>query len=214
MIDYAGTLEQAYSAVFADVLDSLGRADQSLDGSVAPLWPDARLFGSARTVLVQDVESASASPYEVEFGLVDDLNPGDIVVAQCGEARAALWGELLTTAAQNRGATGAVIDGYCRDVALVRDLGYPVFARGAAPTDSQGRCEAVQRDVPIVCGGVAVRPGDLLFGDLDGIVVVPSEIADDVVAGALDKVHGERTVLEALKGGMSARDAWERWGIL
>jgi 4-hydroxy-4-methyl-2-oxoglutarate aldolase len=207
-------LSEAYTAVFCDVLDDLGYRDQALGGNVHPLWPEARLLGTARTILVEDVEDASESPYEVEFSLVDDLVENEIVVAQCGAARAAFWGELLTTAALNRGARGAVIDGYCRDVSLVHDLEFPVFARGMAPTDSKGRCEAVSRDVEITCDGVMVRSGDLLFGDSDGVVVIPSAVADQAVKLALAKVSSEKTVFEALKGGMSAREAWDTWGVL
>jgi regulator of RNase E activity RraA len=205
---------EAYTAVFCDVLDDMGYRTQSTNGDVRPLWPDARLVGYARTVRVEAVEKASESPYEKEFTLVDALNPGDVVVAECGSTRSAFWGELLATAAQLRGARGALIDGYCRDVFKVRDLAFPVFARGTAPTDSKGRTEVAETDIPITFDGVRVKTGDLVFGDFDGIVIVPRDVADEAITKALEKVHGERTVFEALKKGMSAREAWERWGIL
>jgi 4-hydroxy-4-methyl-2-oxoglutarate aldolase len=204
----------AYSAVFADILDDMGRMDQSLDAAIRQLWPELKLVGTARTVRVENVASASKSPYEVEFDLVDNLNPGEVIVAQCGGNRAAFWGELLTMAAQNRGAHGAVIDGYCRDTEKVREMGFPVFARGTAPTDSKGRLEAIERDVPIRCGGIPVETGDLVFGDADGIVVVPRSLTELVIDRALEKVNTEKAVLEGLKSGMSAREAWDRWGVL
>ena len=206
--------EEAFAAVIADVLDGMGRTQQVMAAHLRPLWPEARLFGRARTILVRDVEVASPNPYEMEFTLVDDLRAGDVVVAQCGRNEAAFWGELLTTAAQQHDAQGVVIDGFCRDVAKVHDMGFPVFARGIAAADSKGRCEAVERDVPVRCGGVTVSPGDLVFGDFDGVVVIPRADADDVTRAALEKVRGENTVAEALRSGMSAREAYDRWGIL
>lgn len=205
---------EAYSAVIADVLDALGRRNQVLSPAIRPLWPDAVLFGRARTLRVEDVDEVSANPYEVEFSLVDDLTPGDVVVAGCESHEAALWGELLTSAAQNRGAVGAVIDGFCRDVRKVQTMGFPLFARGMTPSDSNGRCEAVTRDEGVDCGSVSVSPGDFLFGDYDGVVVIPQELGEEVMRKALDKVRGERMVYRALRSGMSAREAWERWGIL
>ena len=205
---------EAYSAVIADVLDGLGRMHRILPSSIRPLWPEATLVGRARTILVHDVARASPNPYEVEFALVDDLSPGDVVVAVCGGHEAAFWGELLTTAAQNHRAHGAVVDGFCRDVKKVQAMGFPVFARGIAAADSKGRCEAVSRDVALRCGEVTIAPGDLISGDFDGVVVVPKDLTEEVVAKALEKVRGERTVYNALRSGMSAREAYARWGIL
>jgi regulator of RNase E activity RraA len=205
---------EAYSAVIADVLDGLGRRDRILSSSIRPLWAEAVLFGRARTIRVRDVDTVSPTPYEVEFALVDDLHPGDVVVAECAGHEAALWGELLTTVAQNHQAAGAVIDGFCRDVKKVQATGFPVFARGTSPADSKGRCEAVARDEPIRCGGVSVFPGDLVFGDFDGVVVIPEELSEEAMRKALEKVRGERTVHRALRSGMSAREAYDRWGIL
>ncbi len=205
---------EAYSAVIADVLDGLGRRDRILSSSIRPLWAEAVLFGRARTIRVRDVDTVSPTPYEVEFALVDDLHPGDVVVAECRAHEAALWGELLTTAARNHQAAGAVIDGFCRDVKKVQATGFPVFARGTSPADSKGRCEAVARDEPIRCGGVSVFPGDLVFGDFDGVVVIPGELSEEAMRKALEKVRGERTVHRALRSGMSAREAYDRWGIL
>lgn len=205
---------EAYSAVIADILDELGRRNQALPAAIHPLWAEAVVFGRARTLFVRDVARPSTEPYRVEFELIDSLESGEVVVAECGANEAALWGELLTTAAQNRGATGAVMNGYCRDVAKVRALGFPVFARGASPADSRGRCEAVGSDEPISCAGVSVAPGDYVFADIDGAVVIPEEIAGETFEKALAKVRGERTVLKALKEGMSAREAYDKWGIL
>lgn len=206
--------EEAYSAVVADVLDSLGFPNQILPSRIRPLEGSGAIVGTVRTILVRDVQSASAHPYEVEFSLVDDLNQDDVVVAACGDREAAFWGELLSTASAKRGAVGAVIDGFCRDVRQIRDLGFPVFARGTNPGDSKGRCEPVERDKPIQIGGVRIASGDAVFADLDGVVIIPSQVIDETAALALEKVRGERTVFNALQSGMSTREAYDRWGIL
>jgi len=205
---------EAYTAVVADILDSLGLQNQILPSRIRPLGNSEAVVGIARTILVRDVVSASPHPYEVEFALVDDLREGDVIVAQCGEREAAFWGELLSTAAAKRGAVGAVVDGFCRDLRQISELRFPVYARGMSPADSKGRCEAVARDIPIEIGGVAIHPGDMIFADLDGVVVVPAGSIDETARGALEKVRGEQTVFNALQSGMSTREAYDKWGIL
>jgi regulator of RNase E activity RraA len=204
----------AYSAVLADILDSLGYSCQILPPHIRPVWNACVVVGTARTILVQDVATASAHPYDVEFSLVDDLRDGDVVVAQCGAREAAFWGELLSTAAEQRGSSGAVIDGFCRDIRQIQELGFPVFARGMSPADSKGRCESISRDIPIQIGGVMISSGDLVFADADGVVITPTDLIEEVARKALEKVSAERTVFNALKAGMSTHEAFDTWGIL
>ena len=121
-------------------------------------------------------------PYEVEIALVDDLKPGDVAVFACGGPtdRIAPWGELLSTAAQVRGAAGCVTDGLVRDVKPIRAMGFPVFHGGIGPLDSKGRGKMMEMDCRVVCAGVEVAPGDYIFGDCDGVVVVPQAAAEEV----------------------------------
>ncbi len=216
--DRAAIVEKLYTAVLSDVLDGLGYREQAMRPFVRPLDEALVLFGRARTGLYMPryhVEPGH-NPYAVEIALVDDLGPGDVAVFACNgpTERIAPWGELLTTAAQCRGAAGCVTDGLVRDVRQIREMGFPVFAGGIRPLDSMGRGEMMAMDVPVVCGGVSIAPGDLIFGDVDGVVVLPQAIADEALARAFAKVEGEDQTRRALLDGKSLADVFEEHGIL
>ncbi|HEV2124024.1 MAG TPA: RraA family protein, partial [Chloroflexota bacterium] len=128
--------------------------------------------------------------------------------------RTCFWGELLSTAAKQRGARGAVIDGYVRDVRQIEAMRWPVFSTGMYPVDSAGRSMVVEYGQPVECGGVLVREGDIIFGDVDGIVVIPREIERETVERALAKVDGENRTREALQAGMTLTEVYARYGVL
>jgi 4-hydroxy-4-methyl-2-oxoglutarate aldolase len=156
-----------------------------------------------------------ANPYELEMDLVDSLKPDEIPVFACGESgRVAPWGDLLSTAAMARGAAGAVMDGCVRDTRAIRKAGFPVFHGGIAPLDTKGRARVMAIDIPINCAGVRVCSGDLVFGDADGLVVVPQRVEEDVLRAAEEKLRGERTTLAELREGASLREVFSRYGIL
>jgi regulator of RNase E activity RraA len=162
-----------------------------------------------------DVYAMPDEPYRLELEAVDALKPDDVLVAQTnGTTRSSLWGELLSTAARVRGARGAVIDGLTRDTRAIVRMGFPVFVRGIAPYDSKGRSDVIAYNVPIECGGVMVHPGDVVFGDHDGVVVIPQHIEQQVINAAFEKARGERVVKQALESGMSATEAFRTYGIL
>jgi regulator of RNase E activity RraA len=156
------------------------------------------------------------NPYEVEIALVDDLKPGEVIVLACNGPtdRIAPWGELLSTAATARGAAGCVTDGLVRDVRQIREMGFAVFHGGIGPLDTKGRARMVERDVRVECGGVSIESGDLVFGDVDGVVVVPQQSEDRVMALALAKVTGENHTRDALLAGESLASVFSRLGIL
>ena len=213
------TLKPLNAAVLSDTLDSLGLMQQAMRPFMRPLDDSLQLIGRARTGLYMPVYSAPArgeNPYEVEIALVDDLAPGDVVVLSCDGPtdRIAPWGELLSTASVARGAGGCVTDGLVRDVKQIREMRFPVFCGGIGPLDTKGRARMVERDVPVVCAGATVRRGDLVFGDVDGIVVVPREAEQDVLRLALEKVAGESSSREALLRGEKLADVFRRLGIL
>jgi 4-hydroxy-4-methyl-2-oxoglutarate aldolase len=106
------------------------------------------------------------------------------------------------------------VDGLTRDVREITEMGFPVFVRGVWPTDSLGRIEIVDYDVPVECGGAAVNPEDLVFSDVDGVVVVPSGVEHEVIEGAFEKVSGENEARDALRGGMKTSQAFAKYGIL
>jgi regulator of RNase E activity RraA len=138
-----------------------------------------------------------------------------VAVFGCGRSgRIAPWGELLTTASLARGAHGCVTDGLVRDINAIRALKFPVFHGGIGPLDSKGRGEVCAIDVPIECGGVTVNPGDLVFGDADGVVVVPQPVVTQTVKQALEKVEGEDRTRDELKQGARLADVFKKYGVL
>ena len=206
-----------YSAVISDVLDGLGNMHHALAPKIRPLDDNLVLFGRACTALympVYHVEPGS-NPYELEIALVDSLEPGDVAVMACPrEDRIGPWGELLTTAAQARGAAGCVTDGLVRDVRLIRKLRFPVFSGGIGPLDSKGRGIVAAIDVPVECGGVPIRPDDWIFGDVDGVVVIPAELAERAIHLSLEKAQAENTVRDELAKGEKLAVVFARHGIL
>jgi regulator of RNase E activity RraA len=203
------------SAVLADVLDGLGHRTSALPPCLRPLRPEWKLFGPAATLAAAPVASEPESPYAVELECIDLLRPGDVLVASTGGDRSsALWGELLSTASRARGAVGAVIDGLTRDAARILALDFPVFAAGFSPLDSRGRLDGVCHGRPVRVGDCVVHPGDWVFGDLDGVVVVPAALAERALPLALEKVTGENRVRAELERGRSVREVFAEYRIL
>jgi 4-hydroxy-4-methyl-2-oxoglutarate aldolase len=206
-----------YTGVISDVLDGLGNMHHALAPKIRPLDDGLILFGRARTALympVYHVEPAT-NPYELEIALVDSLMPDDVAVMACPrEERIGPWGELLTTAARARGAAGCVTDGLVRDVRLIREIHFPVFSGGIGPLDSKGRGVVMAVDVPAECGGVLIRPGDWIFGDVDGVLVIPAELAERAIELSLEKARAENTVREELAAGEKLAIVFARHGIL
>ena len=206
------------SAVLSDVMDSLGLAQRAMKPFVRPLDDTRTLVGRARTGLYMPAYSLreGENPYDVEIALVDDLQPDEVVVLACNGPtdRIAPWGELLSTACVARGAAGCVTDGLVRDVKQIRAMGFPVFHGGIGPLDTKGRARMVDRDVPVECAGVRISPGDIIFGDVDGVVVVPRAHEQEVVRRAIDKVTGENHTRDALRKGEPLASVFKRFGIL
>ena len=205
------------AALLSDALDAAGYRHQAAPPVIRGLDDGLVLAGRARTGLYREVfhVAPGANPYALEIALVDDLRPGEIIVLACGGSRRiAPWGELLTTAAMARGAVGCLTDGMVRDTRAIRALGFPVFHGGIGPLDSKGRGEIAEIDVPVEIAGVPVRPGDLVFGDADGVVVVPLEIEAQVLAAAFARTAGEAATLEALRRGEKLGEVFRRFGVL
>jgi regulator of RNase E activity RraA len=208
-------LAQCFSSVLMDTLDSLGCRVQCMRPDIRPLVPSMRTWGEAVTARFAAVGKVPQSPYGLEIQVVDGLREGQVLVSQCDtQELSAAWGGLLTTAARSRNARGVVTDGGARDYAEIVALGFPTFCRGLTPYDSLGRMDVVETNVAIRCGGIAVRPGDLIFADVDGIVVVPQELADEAISRAWEKVNGERKVRDALRAGASVAETFAKYRIL
>ena len=209
--------EKLYVAVVSDVLDSLGYMNQAMSSRIRPLDDALVLVGYARTCLYQDIYHVAdgVNPYELEIALIDDLRKDEVPVFACGASgRIAPWGELLSTASRARGAAGSVMDGLTRDIRQIRKMQFPVFHGGIGPLDSKGRGRASQLDIPVVCAGVQVETGDLIFGDADGVVAIPKSIEQQVLARAFEKVTGEDKTRQDLANGAKLKEVFERYGVL
>jgi regulator of RNase E activity RraA len=217
MSDLLPLKEKLFASVLSDCLDAAGHRNQAMHARIRPLDEALVLCGRARTALYVDVYDApeGENPYELEIRLIDDLKRDEVPVFACGASgRIAPWGELLSTSAKARGAAGAVMDGLTRDIRAIREKRFPVFAGGIGPLDSKGRGRIVALDLPVEVGGARVCPGDLVFGDADGVVVVPRDVEARVVAAALAKVSGENATREALARGEKLAEVFKRHGIL
>lgn len=207
--------EQLYTAVISDALDELGYRDQAFREFLRPISGDERFAGWARTVSCVDLYHVPDDPYAMEIEAVDSILPGEVVVVStAGSLQNAPWGELLSTAAQVRGARGAVIDGLIRDVRKIQSIGFPVFARGIKPIDSRGRGGIIDYNVPIECAGVRVSPGDLIVADFDGVIAVPAEVLPNVIQLASEKVTKENGSRAELKKGAYLKDVYAKYGVL
>ncbi len=217
MLDIADCRARLSTALLSDVLDGMGWREQVLARRIRPLDEARVLAGRARTALFMDVYEVveGENPYAMEIALIDSVKRDEIPVFACGASgRIAPWGELLSTAAKARGAAGALMDGMVRDVRAIRSMGFPVFHGAIGPLDCKGRGKVVAIDVPVQCGGVGLRPGDFIFGDADGVIVVPQAVEAQAVTLALEKLSGERTTLADLEAGVSLAEVFAKYGIL
>jgi len=210
--------ESFFSALISDVLDELGHRNQALSSRIRPLDETLKMVGRARTMIYADIyqqPGPDENPHAGEIKLIDSLAIDDVVVCACGTSgRIAPWGGLLSTASKVRGAAGALMDGLVRDIAEIRGLGFPAFHGGIGPLDSKGRARVIDTDVTVECGGVSITPGDIIFGDGDGVVVVPRSIEAQVVAAATERLKGENKTKAALLAGRSLAEVYEEFGVL
>lgn len=211
---FALVQRELYTPVVGDVLDTLGRYHQFLPPPVQPMRENMVVVGRAMPVLMIDVHGPQKKPFGLLTEALDDLKPGEVYLAAGGALRCAYWGELLTATARTRGAAGAVIDGYHRDTPKVLEQNWPVFSRGRFAQDSSVRTAVADYRCAIDLQGVWIEPGDLVFGDLDGVVVVPRTLEAAVITGALAKARSEKVVRQAIEDGMSATAAFKKFGIL
>ena len=205
--------EKLYTPVVGDILDTMGYNHQFLPPEIMPLKDDMKLAGRACTILEHNVYEAQKKPFGLLTEALDQLKEDEIYVAT-GAGNSALWGELLTATARTRGAVGAVLDGYTRDTPQVLAQNFPVFGRGRWAQDSSIRTNVVDFRCTIEIGQVTIHDGDIVFGDMDGVLIIPKEIATECIEKALEKAAGEKKVRAAIEGGMSATDAFKKFGIL
>ncbi len=205
---------ELYTPVVGDILDDLGFTQQFLPQPIQPLREEMKLVGRAMPVLIIDVHGKQTQPFGKLTEALDQLQPGDIYLAAGGAMRCAYWGEILTATAKKRGALGAVIDGFHRDTPKVLEQNWPVFSRGRFAQDSAVRTQVVDYRCPIEIGQVSINPGDLIFGDLDGVVIIPKQAETEAIRRSLEKARGEKLVRREIEAGMSSTDAFKKYGIL
>ena len=206
--------DKLYTPVVGDILDGIGYYHQFLPQSIRPLRDDMKLAGKAMTVLMIDVFGPQKKPFGLLTEALDQLQENEIYIATGGTQRCAYWGELLTATARTCGAAGAVVNGWHRDTPQVLEQNWPVFSQGCYAQDSSVRTQVVDFRCPIEIGQATIHDGDLLFGDVDGVLVIPQQIADEVIEKSLEKAAGEKVVRKAIEAGMSATDAFAKFGIL
>jgi regulator of RNase E activity RraA len=232
---------ELFTAVVGDVMDQLGFLQQFLPPQIRPLDPGMVVVGRAMPVVGTDsvaatpwfgVEGSQAQadaadsptrksgnpviskPFGLMLEALDDLKPNEVYLSTGGSPRYAVWGELMSTRAMKLGSAGAVLAGYTRDTNGILELGFPTFAIGSYAQDQSPRGKVVDFRCAVEIAGVRVDPGDIVFGDIDGVCVVPRKAEREVFVKAIEKARGEKQVQEAIGNGMSAQEAFDRFGIL
>ena len=212
---------ELFTAVVGDVLDAAGYTRQFLPPQIRALDPAMVVVGRAMPVLEADChgETIAATgerqPFGLMFEALDALQANEVYICTGSSPTYALWGELMSTRAMKLGAAGAVLDGYSRDTRGILRLGFPTFSHGTYAQDQRVRGRVIDFRCPIqFANGVLVNPGDIVFGDVDGVVIIPREQEESIIQSALDKVRGENRVRSAIEAGMSTVEAFRTFGIM
>ena len=214
-LDFGGLRSVLTASLAADSMDALGLGANCLGWDIVALQPQDVLIGRAFTVHQIEIDGPRTTPYRGLLRALDEIGPDEVFVIPTGRStKAAVWGELLSTASRHRGAAGALTDGLVRDATKVRRLGFPVFARGTSPLDTNGRLEISDIAPEVTIDGVSICRGDLIVADADGVVIVPWEAVPDVAAAAREKSRGEAQFRRAVTNGTAPSVAFERYKVL
>jgi len=202
-----------YTPVVGDVLDSLGQFHQFLPQAIQPMREEMVVVGRAMPVLIVEVSGPQKEPFGRLTEALDQIEPGEIYIAT-GAMNCASWGEILTATARARTGGGAVINGFHRDTLRVLEQNWPVFSRGRYAQDAAVRAAVIDYRCPLEIEATKVNPGDLVFGDLDGVLVVPRSLEGEVISRALEKARGEKVVRREIEAGASSTNVFRKYGIL
>ena len=207
--------EKLYSGIISDVLDGMGYRNQALAGGISPLTDDTVIFGPAFTSIGTTVYSMPENPLVAQCKVVDQLGEDEIyVLVTRGDYNCAVLGELFATAVNARKGAGVLLDGYARDVKALKEMKFPLFYKGRDVRTSKGRCEINECQIPVILDGVTIRPGDYIFGDIDGVIVIPKEVAEEVIRQAAETVEKENEVRTRLLNGSTLQKAYEEIGAI
>lgn len=214
---------ELFTCVIGDIMDTLRLFHQFLPPQIRPITNEAMVIGRAMPVLSGNVFQESspssanklmAKPFGLMFEALDDLQKGEVYLCTGSAPRNATWGEMMATRATKLGARGAVLDGYYRDTKSLMRMNFPTFGYGSYGQDSAPRYKVHDFRVPIEIGSVRIQPGDIIFGDIDGVCIVPKEAEREVFSKAFEKARKEKLVKKSLEGGMSAVAAYSEHGIM
>lgn len=204
-----------YSGILSDVLDGMGYRNQSFGSAIHPLMDDTVLFGPAFTSIGTQVYSMPDNPLIAQCKVVDQLKEGEIYVLKTrGEYNCAVFGELFATAVKQRGGAGVLLDAMARDVRELKKMNFPLFFRGTDPRTSKGRCEINECQIPVDIEGVTINPGDLIFSDVDGTVIIPKAVASEVLDKAMETIEKENQVRDGLNNGASLEKVYTEIGAI
>jgi len=215
--------KELFTALVGDVLDKMGYLHQFLSPNIKPLRKDMVTIGRAMTVLEADVFTESANqtnnpmmkkPFGIMFEALDSLKENEVYICSGSSPRYALWGGLMSTRALKLKSAGAVVDGYSRDTNEIEKLNFPTFSIGTYAQDQGPRGKVIDYRVPIEFNGIPVNPGDIVYGDRDGVLIIPQKVAKEAFEGAIEKARGEKLVQKALENGMSTVEAFKKFGIM
>ena len=215
--------KKLFPAVIGDILDTMGLMNQFLSPQIKALRPDMVVLGRAMPVVEANAFAAtqaqgqtplSRKPFGLLFEALDDLRANEVYVATGCAPQFALWGGLMTTRAMHLKAAGAVLDGYSRDTPEILEAGFPVFSLGGYAQDQGPRGKVIDYRVGIVINGVRIAPGDIVFGDLDGVLVIPRAAEEEAIRRALEKASTENQVRDAIRAGMSTVEAFRTFGVM
>jgi len=211
---------ELFTALVGDTLDKLGFLHQFLPPQIKPLDPGMVIIGRAMTVQEADLGDEpigspdTNKPFGIMFEALDSLKEDEVYICTGASPRYALWGGLMSARAMKLKAAGAVVNGYLRDTNEILRLGFPSFSMGSYAQDQGPRGKVIDFRIPIEWDGISILPGDIIYGDRDGVLVIPRKIEKEAFSDAIEKSRKEKLVLNALQNGMSARDAFDRFGIM
>ncbi len=206
----------AYAGVFSDILDEIGQRFRvvSPHSGIRPL--DNTFVAAGRAVtLLNEKDDNEKEPYDTVIKCIDSLGSGSLLVTTGSDnLDVGIMGELTATALLARKCRGAIVNGYSRDVRKLIGMKFPTFAWGPSPIDTTGRARVTNYNIPIIIGGVRISPGDLIFADLDGTVVIPRELEKDVVEKVVERINTENIVRKELAAGRTMAEVWRKYEVL
>jgi 4-hydroxy-4-methyl-2-oxoglutarate aldolase len=207
--------KELYSAVISDILDEMGIRNHTLNRHIRPIRDDMVLAGRAMPIVASEVFEIPDEPYAMTIEVLDGLKQDQVpLIVANNDLNTAMWGELFSTASRARGARGTIIEGLSRDTRKILQMNYPLFCTGRMPTDSKGRAEFIRFGRQVRSGDTIVKPGDILFADLDGIVVISNEVEEEVLKRAYEKASKENVVRNELLNGKLLSEAWRKHRVL